>query len=183
MNSILLSCFLISLLAFCSCKKSKKEKLYDKMAAEFCDCYQKSTAGSDNKFSDCIIKVTSNNEQALTEVGVGKQYPKEYNQMINEAFFSKQRMNHYCPEFLTDLKHEFEDLKAKSKIKLRLTGVFSSQQKSGKRMYLLYLKDQKDSGIFFWSKDSIDPSLIKQNISIVYHQMGSNNFVDSINLK
>jgi hypothetical protein len=182
MNSNLIPCFLISLFAFCSCKDSRKEKLYDKMAAEFCDCYQKSTVDFDKKFSDCTIKVISNNKQSLSELGIGEQNPKEYNRMINEAFLSKERMNQYCPKFIPDLIARFDNLKAKSKIKLRFTGVFSSQEKSG-REYLLYLKDEKDSGVFFWSKDSINFNQVKHNILIVYHQLGSNNFVDSIYLK
>lgn len=170
------------MLAFCSCKNPKREKLYDKMAAEFCDCYQKSTVDFDKKFSDCTIKVISNNEQSLSELGIGEQNKKEYTRMMNEAFLSKERMKHYCPEFIPHLINRFEALKAKSKIKLRFTGVFSSQQKSGKE-YLLYLKDEKDSGVFFWSKDSINLNQVKQNIIIVYHRLGSNNFVDSVYAK
>jgi hypothetical protein len=152
------------------------------MAVEFCDCYQKSSADFDKKFSDCTTEVTSNNKLALSELGIGEQNPKEYNRMVNEVFFSKERMNQYCPKFIPDLMARFDNLKAKSKIKLRFTGVFSNQEKSGKE-YLLFLKDEKDSGVFFWSKDSINLNLINHNFLIVYHQLGSNNFVDSIYLK
>ena len=181
MNSILISCSLISLFVFCSCKNPKKEKLYDKMAVEFCDCYQKSSGDFDKKF-DCITEVTTHNKEALSELGIEGQNPKEYNRMINQAFLSKERIDRYCPQFLPDLNNRFEDLKAKNKIKLRFTGVVSSQEKKG-REYLLYLKDEKDSGVFFWSKDSINPNQVKRTILIVYHQLGSNNFVDSIYLK
>ena len=102
MYSILTPCLLISLLTFYSCKNPIKERLYNKMASEFCDCYQKSTVDFDKKFSDCIIKVTSNNEQSLSELGIGRLHPKEYNRMINEAFLSKERMNRYCPKFIPD---------------------------------------------------------------------------------
>lgn len=152
------------------------------MAVEFCDCYQKSTVDFDKKFSDCITEVTSNNKQALSELSIGEQNLEEYNRMVNGVFFSKERMNQYCPKFMPDFIARFDNLKAKSKIKLRFTGVFSSQEKSGKE-YLLYLKDEKDSGVFFWSKDSINLNLINHNFLIVYHQLGSNNFVDSIYLK
>ena len=174
---------ILLLIEFTSCSSSKKDKLYDKMANDFCNCLNKdSTEEFGKRYSDCVDSELASNNKELSELGIEKtNYPK-YSKMV-EDFLSKPRMDKFCPTFYPKVMAEFEAIKKLRSIELNFSGSFRSKQKIGKHIYLVELQDLKDSVRQFLCNDSINLNEIKigQNVSAVYSQMNRNQyFIKSI---
>jgi len=165
------------LIGFTSCT-SEKDKLYDKMAKDFCNCFSRdSTQQFGEQYSDCVDTVLTLNKKELSELGIEKTDFTKYSKLV-EDFLSKPRMEKFCPTFYPKAMAEFEAIKKMRSIELKFFGRFHSKQKIGKHIYLVGLQDSKDSVHQFLCNDSINLNEIKigQNVSVIYSEMNRNQY-------
>jgi hypothetical protein len=176
--------FLIVVLFIFSCT-SEEDELYDEMTASFCECYRKDTTPSEHKdYTQCIETTTAKFQKKLAEVGLDPDNVEIFDKITNQGFFSDERLKKYCPSYNSDIRTEFKKQVEMREVKRVFIGRFFRQQQSvgtGKPVYAIDLKDEKDSVYQFLSDEPINNVSQGESIEVHYHELNRHQkFVDSI---